>query len=980
MDITPAHDKYKETKRIIRNAKLHKKLVLFVGSGVSINSGMPTWFQAISEIADKLYLEKKEDILDNLRIPQYYYNARGKKEYTELMRSIFRYGENLEPNEIDRRIIDFDTPVIITTNYDNLIEKAAEEKNIQMQVVSKDVDIPYCSDERIIIKMHGDFENNNFVLKEDDYLNYSKNFRLIETYIKSLLASRVILFLGYSFNDPDIKHIFTWVKDILGGDFQRAYIIITGKDPDENERQYFLNIGINIIYGTEFDKKEENSAHDVQLLRVMDYILIPDEKSDLEKAYDYIKPMSILSYIHSKYINEALNLLAPNITFDCEYIKISRCKNIKDLTDVHKVLNYIFKGKASSVMHDTFLDVISKSIYKYFLISNKNKISIKSEGEKKEALPIDIYKFKYGNISTLLRKNVSTLHDNNPMGYLKHAYMLYVLKDYVAAYNYMRIASKVLCKKNMYWWYFISLYNQKALGTILLDNVYLFDIDFEEKKNISREINSIDLDNILRKIPDLGNNQNQILMELSKNKLHNYVFGKIFENSRKVLKEANDNYIIFAKRPEYEYLRFNFVDYINFVIGNYLVVDTEPIYRNIVVQYIQSVFYSASKKEITQDNRIVPNFLSGNIKIKKFEPIDIYVLLNYFTSSEIISNFNLYFIENISLSEDAEKYIYDISNDILSADKFIRKDIAIKLFWKYVILITYTNLTIEKARMILSKIADLFNPCHATVHRAEISIFFNRLNLLSKSDILECLSEINLLLNKAIENIRDKNSFTEIQFTMKNLLSILQKSGNVYDDISLIGKVEKFIDLDDLIAISSLLGENSKKVISEKILNWNPDNTSNDYHVYCMAVECNLIIPNESIEENMISWCRDVITNHKEGDIEIDSDGVPTNVSFSQLCCDFVNLFLNDKIKRKKDLQDLMTLYDNKQFIWVTDMEHFNYDDFELEWLNSCSNSVLEKISTIETAKNKIIDLMKADIEYKKENSKLVNRIIQYVI
>ena len=40
--------------------------------------------------------------------------------------------------------------------------------------------------EKEIIKMHGDFEHDNFVLKEDDYLSYSENFKLIETYIKSL--------------------------------------------------------------------------------------------------------------------------------------------------------------------------------------------------------------------------------------------------------------------------------------------------------------------------------------------------------------------------------------------------------------------------------------------------------------------------------------------------------------------------------------------------------------------------------------------------------------------------------------------------------------------------------------------------------------------------------------------------------------------------------------------------------------------------
>ncbi|MFM9785980.1 SIR2 family protein, partial [Streptomyces scabiei] len=72
-----------------------------------------------------------------------------------------------------------------------------------------------------LIKMHGDFDHDNFVLKENDYLNYSNNFRLIENYVKAIVGSKVVLFVGYSFNDPDLKQIFNWIKSILGKDMRR---------------------------------------------------------------------------------------------------------------------------------------------------------------------------------------------------------------------------------------------------------------------------------------------------------------------------------------------------------------------------------------------------------------------------------------------------------------------------------------------------------------------------------------------------------------------------------------------------------------------------------------------------------------------------------------------------------------------------------------------------------------------------------------
>ena len=47
-------EKYKETKRIIYEAMKNEQLVLFVGAGVSVDSGMPLWRDAISKIAEKM--------------------------------------------------------------------------------------------------------------------------------------------------------------------------------------------------------------------------------------------------------------------------------------------------------------------------------------------------------------------------------------------------------------------------------------------------------------------------------------------------------------------------------------------------------------------------------------------------------------------------------------------------------------------------------------------------------------------------------------------------------------------------------------------------------------------------------------------------------------------------------------------------------------------------------------------------------------
>lgn len=162
----------KESKRLIKKAINNNKLVIFVGAGISRNSGYPSWEELVKNIAQKIgYDSEKLTNDDYLKIPQYYYNSRKEKEYNELIEEFFDI-KNPEPNLLHSAILNLNTYHIVTTNYDDLIE----------------------------------------------------------TYIKALISSHVILFVGYSINDINVKYIFQWVKEILGNDFQQAYFISIDKE------------------------------------------------------------------------------------------------------------------------------------------------------------------------------------------------------------------------------------------------------------------------------------------------------------------------------------------------------------------------------------------------------------------------------------------------------------------------------------------------------------------------------------------------------------------------------------------------------------------------------------------------------------------------------------------------------------------------------------------------------------------------------
>ena len=242
----------------IKKASENNKLVVFVGAGVSQNSGLPSWLDVVAAMADDLGIKKKEDGRycfsndDYLKIPQYYYIERGENDYCSKVIELF--DKDWSPNSIHQLIFFLNPTHIITTNYDDLLEKALKQSKITRKYckVSCDDDLAIAPNANYIIKMHGELKNshNSFVLKESDYDSYSSNFTLIETFVKGLIATHTLLFIGFSASDSNVRRIFQWIHDIIGEKNRTAYLIDVNSDLSEGELvkyNYLLNFRISII-------------------------------------------------------------------------------------------------------------------------------------------------------------------------------------------------------------------------------------------------------------------------------------------------------------------------------------------------------------------------------------------------------------------------------------------------------------------------------------------------------------------------------------------------------------------------------------------------------------------------------------------------------------------------------------------------------------------------------------------------------------
>ena len=259
----------KEMIAEIKKASECENLVVFIGAGVSVNSGYKLWDSLVGLFNEELKFSTKTKNYSTdemLKIPQYFYNEDSDK-YKKIVKD--EYGKLPEKtNAIIDEILNLNPLHIITTNFDVLIEKSLEENYIfgntvygslgKYSIIRSDDDFVNATKNHYLVKMHGDVNSmDSLVLKEDDYLQYSSSHILIETFIKSLFVNHTVLFIGYGLGDYNIKLIMSWVSGIIQN--QKQF------EPNNRFTYYFINAESEPLKGYEKDyyKKKNISVLDI---------------------------------------------------------------------------------------------------------------------------------------------------------------------------------------------------------------------------------------------------------------------------------------------------------------------------------------------------------------------------------------------------------------------------------------------------------------------------------------------------------------------------------------------------------------------------------------------------------------------------------------------------------------------------------------------------------------------------------------------
>lgn len=197
---------------------------IFAGAGLSRASGYVDWKNLLRPLAKEVELdiEKEKDFLS---VAQYYRNESGTR--ASINQEILNaFNAEVSENENVDIIARLPISTYWTTNYDKLIEKELEKKNRKADVKmdSDQLSTVLMNRDAVVYKMHGDVDHpSHAVLTKDDYVLYDKKRPLFKTILKGDLISKKFLFIGFSFEDPNLDYILGQIHALLDENVTEHY-------------------------------------------------------------------------------------------------------------------------------------------------------------------------------------------------------------------------------------------------------------------------------------------------------------------------------------------------------------------------------------------------------------------------------------------------------------------------------------------------------------------------------------------------------------------------------------------------------------------------------------------------------------------------------------------------------------------------------------------------------------------------------------
>ena len=566
---------------------------------------------------------------------------------------------NNSKNDIYDYLLSLNPSSIITTNFDDLIEKSCLKKAENFVVVAKDKDVSNIQGQRFILKIHGDFKNKNIVFTENSYLDYEQDFSLISRQLTSVLATNTVVFIGYGLSDFNIRLLINLLKNLynekskkkLKNSARPIFYSVTDSPLDEDDRNYFSNKGIDA-----FDCYDLNDS--------LKYVDPKDDKNRFIKRYgqfflslddvnldnstkflcDSLQPLNAFNCTTVEMLGEKLSSFP--LTDICIRDSILIVINEKKFATYYK---YLLKREGLSEDEIKECDLISLTFIKAGIIYLQTNVEsaiyklfdyIKEINfNKYELLFNDCISFNYKRIETYTRLR-------STKDYKIRNVALYKLGKYRQLLNCIENNSfNINLTPREEIDFFISKVNSDYVKKILDDDEQLF------KQVNSKSTNGYPIDDKLsEKVGNGWVDLNKVnISKLFENRSNffkkNYPFMKNFldfplskdsmnsfyEKCQRIKSLKEKNYISFNE--DSELVKFLLLHYYKFLVCNGILNERNKAWKNVVIEVLRTVAPKLDVSSFTKKN------IFGIKDYIAFDREMFFMYVEFFSSKDLIGLF-----------------------------------------------------------------------------------------------------------------------------------------------------------------------------------------------------------------------------------------------------------------------------------------------------------------------------------------------------
>ena len=189
------------------------QVILFVGAGVSMSLGLPSYAALIRELGDHVGFDGPifEGFGDYLTLAEYYHLEMSGllKLQRHLQTSWKKSTKEVVGSPVHRAIVELGCSLIYTTNFDGFLEQAHRGLNQRYRTIRSAKDLVDMPNDRIhIVKLHGDISSpSTMVFTETSYFERLSFEAPLDVKLRADALGKSLLFIGYSLSDVNIRYL-----------------------------------------------------------------------------------------------------------------------------------------------------------------------------------------------------------------------------------------------------------------------------------------------------------------------------------------------------------------------------------------------------------------------------------------------------------------------------------------------------------------------------------------------------------------------------------------------------------------------------------------------------------------------------------------------------------------------------------------------------------------------------------------------------